>query len=99
MTSKIEFVGYKIVALFAEAIPTSIFQVLVCLRALEKGEELSTPIIMSITIGVMTAGLTSAMISYDFDADPVKRGQEPAFYGTCERSEHEQTGDERKDTN
>ena len=38
---------------------------------------------MSIIISACTTGLASATISYDFDTDPLKRLNNPEFYGYC----------------
>ncbi|GMI32609.1 hypothetical protein TeGR_g9086, partial [Tetraparma gracilis] len=62
-SAKVELITVRTCLLFAESIPRSVYQVYVCLVALERGDELELSILSSIIIGAMTAGMTSAMIS------------------------------------
>jgi hypothetical protein len=49
--------------------------------ALLKAKEMSTQALASIVISAMTAGASSATISFDYDTNPIKRKNSPDFYG------------------
>ena len=64
-----------------ESIPGCILQVLTVLRLLVNGQQPTTAAFISILISALTTGFTSAIFTFDFDCDPVKRAETPDFYG------------------
>ena len=64
-----------------ESIPGCILQVLTVLRLLVAGQQPTTAAMISILISAFTTGFTSAIFTFDFDVDPVRRTVTPDFYG------------------
>ena len=64
-----------------ESIPGCILQVLTVLRLLVAGQQPTTTAMISILISALTTGFTSAIFTFDWDVDPVKRVETPNFYG------------------
>ena len=64
-----------------ESIPGCILQVLTVLRLIVAGQQPTTAAMISIVISALTTGFTSAVFTFDFDVDPVKRVEDPEFYG------------------
>jgi hypothetical protein len=79
--AKMELVLSKGIELWTESIPGCIIQIYAALRIMQRGEELSGQVTASILISLLTTGFGSASMSYDFDTDPAKRRETPAFYG------------------
>jgi len=78
MDPLMEITSMKTVELFAESIPGCIIQ-LAAIATGKGGVRLDA--MGSIMVSAMTAGYTSATISYDFDADPNRRELSPNFHG------------------
>jgi hypothetical protein len=68
----------KVVEMFAESIPGVIIQLMAIVTS-EKG--VGTSAWLSVAVSAITTGFASATISYDYDTDPDKREETPAFYG------------------
>ena len=77
--AKTELVFTKMVEMFCESVPGACLQMYTLLWY--GGGDSMTQKVTSIVISAFTTGMGSAAISYDFDADPVKRNQNPTFYG------------------
>ena len=76
----LEMTFTKGIELFAESIPSCIIQLFAIVTSFNDGGA-GFGAIGSILVSAVTAGYTSATISYDFDTDPVKREMSPNFYG------------------
>jgi hypothetical protein len=73
----------KVIELLAESIPGVVIQIAAILATIQEGEEsagVGASWLSLITSG-FSAGLISAMISYDYDTDPIKRETSPLLYG------------------
>jgi hypothetical protein len=68
----------KVAELFSEAIPGTIIQLTALLTNPNKVAKMQ---LFSLVVSVLTAGFTSAQISYDFDTDAIARKMKPTFYG------------------
>jgi hypothetical protein len=73
-----EMTYMKGIEMFAEAIPGVIIQLMA--TATSK-KDVADAAWVSLSVSALTTGYASAIISYDFDTDPVKREQVPDFYG------------------
>ena len=67
----------KVIEMFAESIPGVIIQ----LSSILSDGKLSKPVVASLAISALTTGFISGTISYDFDTDPLRRVENPDFYG------------------
>jgi hypothetical protein len=74
----IEMTCMKCIEMFAEAIPGVIIQ-LMAIASSDKN--VGTSAWLSVAVSAITTGFTSATISYDWDTDPSRREETPAFYG------------------
>jgi hypothetical protein len=74
----LEMTLMKGIEMFAEAIPGVIIQ-LMAIATSDKSVGISAW--LSVAVSAITTGFASATISYDWDTDPSRRGQTPAFYG------------------
>jgi hypothetical protein len=68
----------KVFEMFAEAIPGVIIQVMAIATS---DKDVGASAWLSVAVSAVTTGFASATISYDWDTDPVKREETPAFYG------------------
>ena len=75
--------------MFAEAIPGVIIQ----LSAILSAGVASPAAIVSLAISALTAGFTSATISFDMDTDTMQRKNNPEFYGFVPDSARRRTGE------
>ena len=73
-----ELTARKCLEMFAESIPGVIVQITAVATAPKSA---TTSAIASILVSSMTAGFTSATISYDYDTEPKTRERVPYFYG------------------
>ncbi|GMH74562.1 hypothetical protein TL16_g06498 [Triparma laevis f. inornata] len=71
----------KGIEIFAESIPGIIIQTSAIISAMNNGENVSTTACGSLVISLLTTGLVSATLSYDWDTDPKNRASFPEFYG------------------
>ncbi|GMI28253.1 hypothetical protein TeGR_g4924, partial [Tetraparma gracilis] len=76
---KLELTLTKCIEMFCESIPGCILQIHSLLLNGGKGKLRSK--LFSIGVSAITTGMSSAAISYDFDADPANRKAMPLFYG------------------
>jgi len=67
--------------LTCESIPGSIVQTGKFMQSLKSKGGWSKAALGSILISALTTGFTSAVISFDFDVAPLRRRDEPTFYG------------------
>jgi hypothetical protein len=74
----IEMSYMKGIEMFAEAIPGVIIQLMAIATSDNK---VGTSAWLSLAVSAITTGFASATISYDWDTDPVRREETPAFYG------------------
>jgi len=74
-----EMMVNKGIELATETIPGCVLQCYVMLMNPSLGG--SGGAIASILVSALTTGLTSTMLSIDFDTDPFRRGMQPLFYG------------------
>ena len=84
---KMESTAGKCAEMFSEAIPGTIIQ----LSAIMSQGTFSSAAATSLTISALTTGFTSATLSYDWDNDPVKRAENPNFYGYVPNSSNKRT--------
>ena len=77
--------------MFAEAIPGAIIQ----LSAILSAGVASPAAVVSLVISALTAGFTTATISFDLDTDQVMRNSNPEFYGYIPDSIKKRTGELR----
>jgi hypothetical protein len=73
-----EITVMKVTEMFAEAIPGVIIQLMAIATSDKK---VGTSAWLSVAVSAITTGFASATISYDWDTDPAKRDETPAFYG------------------
>jgi hypothetical protein len=78
MDPMLEMTTMKMAEMFAEAIPGVIIQLMAIATS---DKDVGTSAWLSVAVSAITTGFVSATISYDFDTDPGKREETPAFYG------------------
>jgi hypothetical protein len=78
VTPMFEMTAMKNVEMFAEAIPGVIIQLTAIVTS---DKEVGFSAWLSLAVSAITTGFASATISYDWDTDPAKREDIPAFYG------------------
>ncbi|GMI42566.1 hypothetical protein TeGR_g11948 [Tetraparma gracilis] len=78
MDAKTELVATKLAELLCEAVPGCVLQ---CFALLNGGGGSTGAKFASITISALSTGIAAATISYDYDADPAARKENPSFYG------------------
>jgi hypothetical protein len=86
LTPHMVLVISRMTELTFENVPGSILQCYAFAKELQgtgwTGSYTNNAALTSIVISAMTSGFTGAIISYDFDCDPARRRETPAFYGT-----------------
>ena len=77
MDAKTELVATKGIELVCESIPGCVLQ----LYAILKTKDYSNRTAGSVMVSALTAGFSSASVSFDYDVDPLARKHTPDFYG------------------
>ena len=86
-----EMIHMKGAEIFAEAIPGVIIQLSAIVASTT--ESTSRAAFVSVAISALTAGFTSATISFDMDTDQTSRKDNPEFYGYMPDSAKKRTGE------
>ncbi|GMH91326.1 hypothetical protein TL16_g12024 [Triparma laevis f. inornata] len=74
---EMEMVASRVVELFSENIPATFIQ----LSAIMTSDTPSSIAVVSLLSTLLSAGLVSAQISFDYDVEPLGRQEQPRYYG------------------
>ncbi|GMI34758.1 hypothetical protein TeGR_g897, partial [Tetraparma gracilis] len=82
MDASMEMSFSKGVEMLTESIPGTVLQLVAYMEEKQKNADyISYQALVSMVLSALTAGFTSATISFDWDTDPKRRKNQPSFYG------------------
>ncbi|GMI02300.1 hypothetical protein TrVE_jg14138 [Triparma verrucosa] len=81
LSPEVEMTASRVIELFSENIPATFIQISAIIDLIKGSESPSMVSIGSLLITLLSAGMISAQISYDYDVEPLGRLEQPLYYG------------------